>query len=602
MSQSMLLLYPPLAYPYMPYMASNLLKGYIEDSSSHTVDCVNLNGAYYQAVWSGKIFEETAADISAMGKKALLQRELITEWGPHSLEKLRSQRTYDDESVDHLSTYHRILRLAKLLCDQVDRYRGIPESVFPGRKKSWPDISEIFSASVAGKFSLDSIRKTNLQNYSVLGFSAAYVEQLPYCLLIAELAKKLNPDIKTAIGGGAFTHILDSVLEDTSFWRHIDAGIPYEGEYSLLQLLDAYENEEPVANLPNIVSFSSNAVTYRKALKERPKIEAIPDFSDLSHDFPTPEPIIPLLTSKGCYWGKCAFCTHHEGYGEGYFSFSEEHVNHIMERLIAAGHSSFYLVDEALPPKVVWRMAELIKKIGGKYPDREIKWMAESRAEKNFCGDEYVLALKESGCKLLFNGIESGVQRVIDLMKKGIDLKTAEILLRKCRAAGIRTGWMFFIGFPGETTQEARETFEFIRSNSDFLDYATVGTFSLEKGAPIMNAPAKWGIIPLVNADDKYQLIIPFTDQTKIGKTELKDKSSTRQLLSQLLVENQDLKNLFQRLPERSVGLFLSSDDVERDDRPLISWHSKSQRLSAIFEYKTGSIALLKPSSIFISQ
>lgn len=602
MSQSMLLLYPPLAYPYMPYMASNLLKGHIENSSHHTVDCVNLNGAYYQSVWTGKIFDEMASDIFAMGKKALLQWELIKEWGPRSLEKLRSQHTYDSESVDHLSAYHRILRLAKLLCDQVDRQRGVPESAFPGRGKSWVEVSEIFSASVAGQFSLDSIRKTNFENYSVLGFSATYVEQLPYCLLIAKLVKELAPDIKIIIGGGAFTHILDSVLEDTSFWCHIDAGIPFEGEYSLLQLLDTYENEEPVANLANIASFSSNAVNYRKLLKERPKIEATPDFSDLLHYFPTPEPIIPLLTSKGCYWGKCAFCTHHEGYGEGYFSFSEEHVNHIMERLIAAGHSSFYLVDEALPPKVVWRMAELIKKIGKKYPDQEIKWMAESRAEKNFCGDDYVLALKESGCKLLFNGIESGAQRVVDLMKKGIDLKTAEVLLRKCRTSGIRTGWMFFIGFPGETTREARETFEFIRSNSSFLDYATVGTFSLEKGAPIMNAPEKWGIIPLISAGDKYQLIIPFTDQTKIGQAEVKDKFSTRQLLSQLLIENQDLKNLFQRLPERSVGLFLSSTDVESADRPLVSWHSESQQVSAIFEYRTGNITLLKPSSAFISR
>ncbi|ATU45457.1 hypothetical protein CS557_08220 [Acinetobacter junii] len=589
------IIYPPLAYPYMPYMAPYLLKGYVEDNSEHTVDCIDLNIDFYNELWKGNLFSNYEKEIVLLGNRKILLSELIALSGKTAFDALRQQKTYDSEGTDLISSYHFLLRSAKQLMHDIDHILVGEIKYLPDNNEQWDNLIKKTQNTIAGEY-ISQISEKKLVKYDVVCFSCTYIEQLSYCLVISKILKKFKPSIKILIGGGAFTHILDGALKDLSFWNYIDIGIPYEGEFSFLEVLNNLDNKiNDLSKLKNIVFKIDNKIIYEKDLKIRPKIVASPNYITLEHKFPTPEPIIPILTSKGCYWGKCAFCTHHEGYGEGYFAFGGKEIKDSLKSLVAQGFSSFYLVDEALPPKMVWRLAEIFQEIKTETnTDKEIRWMAESRAEKNFCGDDYINALKNSGCRLLFNGIESGSQRVVDLMKKGIDLKTAEILLKKCKEVGIRTGWMFFIGFPGETEDEAQETFDYIRNNKSYLDYATVGTFSLEKGSPIMENPEDWDIQPIIDKENKYQIIIPYA-KGDIKENGIFLRNNIKEQLSILLKSNSDLLGLFTKLPERSVGLFLPKEDIKfLDKAPTIRWKSNYLKKEIVFDLKTLELKILK--------
>jgi hypothetical protein len=73
--------------------------------------------------------------------------------------------------------------------------------------------------------------------------------------------------------------------------------------------------------------------------------------------------------------------------------------------------------------------------------------------------------LRRSGCVCLAYGIESGSQRVLDLMKKGFRIKDAQEVIRDTSDAGIAVVANFMFGFPGETDEDFEETLNFIFEN-----------------------------------------------------------------------------------------------------------------------------------------
>ena len=72
--------------------------------------------------------------------------------------------------------------------------------------------------------------------------------------------------------------------------------------------------------------------------------------------------------------------------------------------------------------------------------------------------------MKEAGCKRIYISPESGNQYVVnEIIKKNLDLKKAEEVVKLCKKVGIRTDCFFVIGLIGETKENIRETLNFAR-------------------------------------------------------------------------------------------------------------------------------------------
>lgn len=521
---NLLLLYPPKAYAQMPPLAPYVLKGFIEAVSLHKADTVDLNLRYHNYCWSGRLLEEYSAFKEQLPPDAQRDWQELSGRGPELLSYFKDPRNHAAANLATHKKYYSLLQASTELADMLTRVRCGRTFFLPDGYEGWDEYTEGIETSVEGRFILGELDGIDLSKYSAVGISATYLEQLPSAYFIAKLIKTKFPSIRTIIGGSGFSHLLKDFRKDRSFWRYFDFGIPYEGESALLETLTCIETGS-AGTPPNVIRPGAAGIEFNYEPKTKKRRWTRADFSQIEDLFPTPGIVFPVLTSRGCYWGKCSFCTHHESYDLGYSPSPAEVLKENLRHIAELGGRRFYFVDEALSYASVSNIASCLAEIKARTGGDDVAWMAELRAEKKMLDPGFVRALRDSGCRLLVNGIESGVPGVLKSMGKGIDLDDAAEFARLCRDNSIKVGWMFFIGFPTETIEEARGTFEFIKKNKDLISYATVGTFGLEHGSEVWTNPEKFNILEILRKDEPYRFVFDYIrrDGKKYGKQDLKE-------------------------------------------------------------------------------
>lgn len=541
--------YPPIAYATIPYLAPYLLKGYLSEYHSRIVNILDVNVQYHVYLWTRNWLNASIQPDLPGGRQRTLMAELLNAHGKQCWVSLRQSQTFLD--TQEVRRCVRLLREAQHFAAKLDAINCHSEGPLPLSGGKWQELISKCEASELGIYLHQEFLSGLLGTTDVVIFSAAYVEQLAPALLMARLYKRLKPSGVVILGGNALTHYLPEFTTDLSAWVDLDYAIPFEGEWELGTLLDWIEDESTRCTFKNVIHLVDGAITYQKDLKDRPRNEASPDFSDMQHLYPTPSPVYPILTSKGCYWGRCSFCTHHEGYGQGFGHISITRTIDTLNKLIDSDARYFYFVDEAVPLQVLRQILKSVKTTADMY------WMAETRIEKIMINQDLVRELADSGCRLLVSGIESGSQEVIDRMHKGIDLNSVSSFAKLANKTGIRLGWMFFVGFPGETEQQAKETFEFIHEHRDCLDFASVGTFTLERGSPIFEKPAEFGISEVIGSSCRYPTSFEYID----SNGNLISAVTTYRKTQRLRTFFPSLEPLFSYLGDRTFSLFISTNN-----------------------------------------
>jgi hypothetical protein len=569
------LIYPPAAYGYMPYLAPFLLKGYLHAHTGHSAEAIDLNAQFHTYTRCSLYISDFAP--VRLERAGQLLRELVAHHAEPSFTALRTLVTYDDWQA--VECHARILKEVRTLVATTDKaVRAI------GRSTSGPDMGALHSkveamrSMSAGRFLERWVRAGGADGFDAVGITVTYSEQmLPTLALAAEL-KRRRPALPVAIGGGAVTHSLTRLLASPEYFDLVDFIVPYEGESVLGELLDALEGHAPFPTLNIATRDRQGAVVYQQDLLGKPKVSPVPDFLDLRPEhYPTPSPIYPLLTSKGCYWGKCAFCTHHEGYGQGYYRLGADALLASLEHVAQLGGDHFYFVDEAIPPRQFQQLTSMFRDRAT--AGRRARWMAEARLERTMVRPDAVHTLEQSGCVLLVNGIESGSQQIVDRMKKGIDLELVAEFARLCSETdSVRTGWMFFVGFPGESERQARETFEYITRHAAHVDYAAIGAFSLERGSPIWNDPAHYGISRIHGRDDPTRGYFEY-ELDGVGRS---GYFANEALLSALRGEYPTVKALTDAAVDRAFAMFRpargpsAAPGIAQPQR--VRWHDENGR------------------------
>jgi hypothetical protein len=104
----------------------------------------------------------------------------------------------------------------------------------------------------------------------------------------------------------------------------------------------------------------------------------------------------------------------------------------------------------------------------------EITWGGYARVNK-WMTPELLRKLKKAGCVYLSYGIESGSQKVLNSMNKGISLKDAALNLRDTTAAGIEAHVNWIVGFPTESWLDFAKSLSFIYRNRKNISYLNPG-------------------------------------------------------------------------------------------------------------------------------
>ena len=326
----------------------------------------------------------------------------------------------------------------------------------------------------------------------MVGISIVQQKQIIPTFTFSKMIKEQFPNVHITIGGNIVTRIRDELKTQDKLFGYIDSAVLYEGENAYLQLVDAVENSKPLSGLPNLIYRDKSGIhTNKDVCSEDLSKLPPPDFDGLALDkYFVPKLILPFLATRGCYWGRCTFCDHFQGYVEG---FRTMQVDQIIDeiRFLQNKYNTryFHFTDESYPPALFRKLSQRIVE-----EKLDIVWTTHMRFEETLLDEQVWKDAHASGCRYLHFGFESGNQRVLKLMDKATKLDAIETNLRMSSEAGIWNHIMGFFGFPGETREEAEDSKRFVLKNREHVHSLGFMTYVLGKYSPVAFEPEKYGV------------------------------------------------------------------------------------------------------------
>ena len=287
----------------------------------------------------------------------------------------------------------------------------------------------------------------------VVGISIPSMAQLLPGLTAAYLIKEAGLDCHVTVGGPHISMLRAQLPDVPALFELIDSAVVFDGEAPLLQLAIAVAADESLAHVPNLIHKEGSRIQVN-ARKEPEKIAnlPLPDFDGLPLDrYLAPELALPLLTARGCYFGKCAFCN--VGYGEPE-SFSQLRAHQLADQMLAL-HEKYdvrhiFFSDEAVTPRNLRDLSKIMR-------DRPetLHWGGCVRFEKVISG-QLLEDMHAGGCRMILFGLESASAAIIDHMIKGTQLPHMSRILRESSTAGIWNHTFFVTTKPLDKGQEIK--------------------------------------------------------------------------------------------------------------------------------------------------
>ena len=185
------------------------------------------------------------------------------------------------------------------------------------------------------------------------------------------------------------------------------------------------------------------------------------------------KPFLMLGVSRGCPY-QCIFCADATYYGKKLRLKSPKKIVRELDwarTKFGVEDFLFWAESSTLNPKWTMEMAEEIIKSGLK-----VRFVINSRPDQ--VSLELLKKLKQAGCWMVGYGLESGSEKILKLMNKGISLEDNKNAVRWAKEAGLAVTGHFVLGFPGETLQTMEDTLKFALSEPiDFAQFYCVVPF-----------------------------------------------------------------------------------------------------------------------------
>ena len=174
---------------------------------------------------------------------------------------------------------------------------------------------------------------------------------------------------------------------------------------------------------------------------------------DWSVDWFEKQPVFTMNTSRGCPF-ECTFCSVGSIWGRQYTYFSASRLVRDIEFLVKRYKvKGIYFREDnfTLNRKRLTEFCNLLleKKLN-------ISWACETRV--NTIDREVVALMHQSGARAFYFGVESGSQRILDFLKKGITVDQIKNAFALCREIGIKTAASVIVGVPSETKDDVSKT------------------------------------------------------------------------------------------------------------------------------------------------
>ncbi len=256
-----------------------------------------------------------------------------------------------------------------------------------------------------------------------------------------------------------------TMMEFTQF----DIGVVGEGEATLLELISALRSHRDLTEIAGLVYREQNHVLLGPPRELQSNLDLLPQ--PAWHLIPGfPESYSPpayatrgttscsIVTSRGC-GHRCTFCFQ-GSMGRLLRFHTAEHVLRTVRHL----HDTYGIRDLRILDDQFLADKKRARQICELLIRDNLNITFSCLARINSIDPDILQLLKQAGCRQISFGIESGSQRMLDYIKKGIRLDQVARAVRWTHEAGILTLGYFIMGFPTETKDSLEETARFARS------------------------------------------------------------------------------------------------------------------------------------------
>ncbi|MBW1858929.1 MAG: cobalamin-dependent protein [Deltaproteobacteria bacterium] len=321
----------------------------------------------------------------------------------------------------------------------------------------------IVDSSPLGLSHSEVVQEVFSHNPRVIGITASTVS-IQSAARIADLIKQRDSAKEVIIGGPHVTAVPVPTME---LYGGFDLGVIGEGEHTITELLHTLWARGDLSSVKGVLFRDNHRICQNRKRKPITNLDELPIpawdlLPELRHFYKPVSlsysqlPSTSLITSRGCS-GKCTFCDR-TVFGNVCRGFSADYLFEMVKELYDRYHIRDILFDDdnfiMFKPRLA-KFCELLSASG-----LGLTWACNARVDIVDMATLKLMA--EAGCWQIAYGIESGNQKILDVLRKGITLQQIRSALTITRQAGIQTKGFFMIGSPLETRKTMEDTIRFM--------------------------------------------------------------------------------------------------------------------------------------------
>lgn len=347
---------------------------------------------------------------------------------------------------------------------------------------------------------------------------------------LAAMIKEVNPNTKILVGNTVASSIYKTLLTKTV----IDVAMLSEGDETIVELLTAIEKGESLKNVQGIAYKDGDEIIVTpekpliKDISSLPfidfeifEVEKYIEHSKLVVNEPLPFPredtrALPVNTARGCI-ANCGFCYHIFKYKPYRYRSAESIVSEIKE-LVDHYHLNYILFWDELTFFSKQHVLDFANKVLEE--NLHFYWTGQCRANL-FTDDkdlEIMQKMKESGCLGMTYSLESADEEILKAMNKKINIEQFAKQTELFHRAGIDVWTSLVIGYPQETPETIKKTFDCCIENKIF---PSAGFLLPQPGSQMYDYAVSNGFI---GDEEEYLLKMGDRQDLRLNMTSMSDE------------------------------------------------------------------------------
>lgn len=347
--------------------------------------------------------------------------------------------------------------------------------------------------------------------FGLIGFSVVFQQSLA-SIALAKALKKRYPEIPIVFGGASLEDdIADEIMRGCPQVDYVHCG---DGEISFPEMVRRLDRGESMAGLPGIMWRNAGRIEYAgrapnfHAMNDTP----VPEFDEYfyareaggyEHWEEACEPMLPIESARGCWWGEkhhCTFC----GLNRSGMEFRAKDPERVIEQIehLSRKHGiySFNAIDNIMAPEYT---EKLFRRLAEANSDVELHYEIRPNFSRTQLG-----RMRKGGLTSVQPGVESLSTNILKSMRKMTTGMRNVELIKWCTYYDISCMYNILMRFPGETVEDYRIQSDLVPKITHLQPPWGIVKARADRGSPMYTEPASQSIRRLTPAAC-YEYIFP---------------------------------------------------------------------------------------------